>query len=64
MKTLHNPLLAFALLIACAACTKEEAMAPRIPAPDCSFPLANDEGTNASPDRGDDWSPTEPFLED
>ena len=62
MRTLHNSLLSLALLLACAACTKEERMAP-VPQPDCTFPLENNGGT-VDPVRGDGWVPTEPFLED
>lgn len=62
MKTPHNSLLSLALLLACAACTKETPMAPSIE-PDCSFPFETND-VAADPERGEGWVPTEPFLED
>lgn len=61
MKTLHQSFLFLAMLLACAACTKETPMAPAIER-DCAFPLENN-GVTTDPVRGEGWVPTEPFLE-
>ncbi|MEO8067923.1 MAG: hypothetical protein ABI599_09555 [Flavobacteriales bacterium] len=64
MKTLRTPLLTLALLLGCAACTKEAPMAPSVKQePDCTFPLLNDGGGTVDAGRVG-WEPTEPHLED